>query len=422
MEHLSRIEHLALWEKNIERFASEREILFCCSRSCIDEFIREKLRELVQNHLDWRYLRDAARNNAMGPLLYHHLQEECSDLIPSTTLNQLRDDVQALLVHSENCLAQLFEILDLFKAHQIPVIPFKGLTFAFYVHSTLSLRVSGDIDLLVHREDFLRAKNLLICHGYRDGFFGHAEVSTVQAQLGPPSGRVSVDLHYGLTPHYMYTDRELSDKGSILNRRDWGRLDTTSTYWFFFLDCEPLWARLRPLTIAGRTVHVFAPEDMLLVAIINGIKENWRKIKYVTDIADLIRAHPEMDWNYLFGQVRFLRCERRFLLALSLAHELCGMPLPNEILKVVSASPTLRSMTEQVRYRNCLAKYSPDNQEFRLLSELLTTDNLGDMARYLFFIARRLRRFGFGPSDYFSFLRMFMRQIGLIAGRWLKSG
>lgn len=422
MQHLNKIDHFALWEKNIERFSSEREILFCCSRSNIDESIHQKLRDLVQTNVDWQYLREAARNNAMGPLLYHHLQHKCNDLIPPAILNEVRDDAQTLLAHSENCLVQLFEILDLLEANRIPVVPFKGLTFALYVYGTLSLRVSADIDLLVHREDFLRAKNLLICRGYRDGFFGHAEVSTVQAQLGPPSGKVSVDLHYGLTPHYMYTDRELSDKGSILKRRDWGRLDTTSTYWFFSLNCEPLWERLIPLTIANRTVQIFAPEDMLLVALINGIKENWRKIKYVTDIADLIRAHPEMDWDYLFGQVRFLRCERRFLLALSLAHELCGMPLPNDILKDVSASPTLRSMTEQVRYRNCLAKYSPDNQEFRLLSELLTTDNMGDMARYLLFIVRRLRKFGFGPSDYFSFLRMFIRQIGLIAGRWLKSG
>src|SRR5205085_1153465 len=64
----------------------------------------------------------------------------------------------------------LFDLLDRFAKAHIQAIPFKGPTLAATAYGDLSLRQAGDLDLLVHRSDIVRAADLLEALGHRPFF------------------------------------------------------------------------------------------------------------------------------------------------------------------------------------------------------------------------------------------------------------
>jgi hypothetical protein len=390
--------------------SAEGRLLLNCARIRIDAAAQEQIDIAVRQNPDWGYLRRAADKNRVLPLVYNGLMQSCASSVPVGVLHEWRGIVDENLARQEKNQAVLLEAMAMLEGAGIPCVPFKGITFALFVYGSLALRHAGDVDLLVRPADFIRARDLLIRSGYSQYYFGHAEVSTVQGSLVDLKKRISIDLHYALTPYYQHTNMDQAKRGSRLARRKANRLDTDSTHWFFSLDCEPLWGRLGSVTVAGRAMPIFSPEDLLMVAVINGIKENWRMLVRVSDIADLVRTH-DMDWDRVFGQVRAMRCGRKFNFGLLLARELCGMPLPQEIVGRISATPTSRSLALQTQERFCRDERDADEEEFRLLCAFYTMDRVSDRAWYFVYILRRLKQFSFRMPQYVSFARGFARQL-----------
>ena len=54
---------------------------------------------------------------------------------------------------------------------------------------------------------------------------------------------------------------------------------------------ERLWERVGRVPLGGNSVPSFAPEDMLLILCVYGSKHTWGRLKWVCDIAELIRVH-----------------------------------------------------------------------------------------------------------------------------------
>ena len=98
-------------------------------------------------------------------LLYYQLSTICPESVPGALLNRLKTRFQANLAHNLFLTAELLKLLSLFENHGIPAVPFKGPVLASSVYGNLSLREFSDLDILIHREDFNKAKDLLLLAG-----------------------------------------------------------------------------------------------------------------------------------------------------------------------------------------------------------------------------------------------------------------
>jgi len=101
------------------------------------------------------------------PLLYRSLKKTCQQAVPSTYLEQLRDLFLTNAARNVFLTAKLLELLDLFKENNIAALPFKGPVLAESIYGDISLRQFVDLDVLVHKRDALKARNLLLAHGYQ---------------------------------------------------------------------------------------------------------------------------------------------------------------------------------------------------------------------------------------------------------------
>jgi len=292
------------------------ELLLCCARTSIDSKTLERLRTLLRQDIDWHGVMSTANRHGVLPLLYRSLSCSSPDAVPKAMLDQLRESFQSNVQASLLLTAELFKLLDLFAGHGINAIPFKGPVLAASVYKDLSLRPFSDVDVLVNREDLPKAGGLLASLGYCQLTVDNAVADPEDVAYFEPNFYVFGHQHHGarVDLQWRVTDRYFS----FSLEEDYGR------------------GGLVPVMVAGRSVLTFAPMDLLLILCAHGTKHQWQEIKWICDVAELLRTEKEkIDWRKLQQEASRQGVRRILNLGLFLAHDLLGAELPVEVSKTV---------------------------------------------------------------------------------------
>lgn len=312
----------------------EAELLLCCARSCIDSERANLIRAMLRKNVDWTYLLQTASRHAMLPRLFWSLNTVCSEAVPKDVFNQLRDYFRFRAQHNLFLTGELLSLLRLFEIHGISAIPFKGPTLAAFAYDNLALREFGDLDILFHRQDVLRAKDLLISQGYRLTLTDAQEAEYLRSQYAVSficeDKRVVVDVHWGITAKHFH----------------------------FPLDFDSLWQRLQPLSLAGTPVPSLPPEELLLLLCVHGTRDMWERLQCICDVAELIRAHQEIKWERAIEQADMLESKRMLFLGLLLASDLLGTTLPENVRQTIQTDPVAKILAAQMS-RNLFRESDP---------------------------------------------------------------
>lgn len=309
----------------------EHELLFCCARTYIDIKTTERIQTLVQTEIDWSYLIRTASEHGIMPLLYWSLSQTCAEAIPETALTQLKESFCTNVAHNLAWTSELLQILDLLTEHNIPAVPFKGPALAVLGYGNLALRQFSDLDLLIHKQDAIKLKNLLLVHGY-------------QQVSGPPLTPAQELMYLRAACEYRF----LSPDGKVALEPHWS---FAKTKYGISLDFEPLWHRLTEMSLAGTQVSTFSPEDSLLIVCINGTKDQWSSLKNICDVAAIIYRHPQFNWHLLIEQAEVIGCKRILLLGLFLASNLLEIELPEIVWQSMTTEVIVQKLALQVRQR-----------------------------------------------------------------------
>jgi hypothetical protein len=295
----------------------------------MDDASAARLQDLLRTELDWAAFLHLAALHGVMPLVYRHLITLGPAAVPPSTLDGLRDYCCANALHNRWLTEELLTLLQLLGRQGIAAIPYKGPVLAATVYGDPSLRQFADLDLLVRRGDVLHAKDLLLARGYRlpTPMTAAQERAYVRARcdyhLVRADGQIIVELHWGLTgPHFP-----------------------------FRLDLEEVWGRLQTAAFAGTTVRTLPPEDLLLMLCVHGAKHAWPQLKWICDVAELIRASPGLQWEGVLAQAHRLRSARLLWVGLQLASDLLGTTLPEPVWLRMQASPRIHAHAAQVRTR-----------------------------------------------------------------------
>jgi len=317
----------------------EIELLLCCARTQVGDETAEQIRTLADGPLDWTSLSELAHEQMVLPLLYHTLSEVAPNAAPSSVQEQLRDGFRDNTRNNLLLAHELLDLLDLFDQHDISVIPFKGPVAAASVYGDLHLRPFVDLDLLVHPEEVTDARSLLLSQQFEE------------SKPLPPHFDQSGSWYLALTEPASKEQVYVRDSGQeipILVELHW---DLPPRHFQHPLDPESVWERLRTVTLRDTRVHAFSLEDTLLYFCIHGALHQWRPLRLVCDVSELLHRHPELDWEWLLDEAERLRSERLFLLGLRLAHELLEAPLPASVRERAYNHGAVTSLYKKVTQR-----------------------------------------------------------------------
>jgi hypothetical protein len=303
--------------------SNEVDLLLCCARSHIDSESAERMRTLLRQNIDWDHLIKLAQTNRVMPLLYRGLDATCPHEVPDAVLDQLKNHSCGNAERNLFLARELVKFLRLLEAHHISAMPFKGPVLAVSAYTDLGARQAGDLDILVHVEDAIKTRDLLLSVGFEkyyhisddDQFriMNHFEmIRRVE--------RVVVEIHWELMPRSFHDG----------------------------VDMRYLWEHPAPVSLAGDTVFSFPINELMLFLCAHGAKHSWMRLSWICDVAELIRARPELDLEEIWQQARTIGSERIFLLALHLANRFLGVTLPDGVLRGIQRDPIVRSLASEV--------------------------------------------------------------------------
>jgi hypothetical protein len=344
-----------------ERMGLEHQLLLCCARTWLDAENKEKIRLLLEKTINWPFLLQTARYHGIIPLVYRNLQATCPEASPPAMLDQLRDAFRTNLVRNEILARELGTLLDLLRTHAISAIPFKGPTLAASAYGHLSLRQFGDLDLFVPKRDLPRACEILVSQGFR---------ATDHLHHGEGGNPLQAKYH------------------SFVGQDGLVRLDVqwmiAESHFSFDLDHEDWRSCLVPIHIRGSSILIFPPEVMLLILCVHGSKHLWMKLQWVCDVAELLRAYPELDWQQVQEYARRIGCHRMLTVGVLFAHELLEAPLPVKVLERLKQDTVSQSLVGELKAQ----LFMEDNRSVAAIEPsvfyLQVRERWRDQARYVF--------------------------------------
>jgi hypothetical protein len=285
----------------------------------------DQLRSLMTCELDWDYVATVAYAHGLLPLLQKHLGN--TGLVPAQVRSLLKRETVANTQNVLHLVGKQIKIDQLLKEHSIAVALFKGPLIAQMAYGEMSLRQAGDIDLLITRRDFAPVRLLLESLGY--------------------------EMTPGLTPAQLAS--HLNNHCEIQFMRDeW--LTVVDLHWdlaprsfVFGLKADEVMSRLQSVALAGTTVETFGAEDLLLYQAMHGAKHLWRRLEWISCLAESVRATPAIDWDTLVNRAAKAHATRILALGLRLVEVFSDAPVPSEILAAVDQEKSMQRMATQIR-------------------------------------------------------------------------
>ena len=303
----------------------EQRLILSCVRVELNEVDKVHIGNILEPSLDWSSITGIAVHHGIEGLLHKHLSRYAAQ-IPRDILRFLAARALHVSARSRRQLEELLRLIAELEDRGIAVIPFKGPVLAEMIYGSAGYRSSADLDVLVQRADIPAIREYLLTQGYRSdrGIDVEDEPAFLDTQLG-------YDFYH-------------SEQGIMLE-----------LHWTFFhtvlsVEFSPaqIWERHRSASCAGRQVRVLAPEDLLIYLCAHGTKHRWSKIKWLVDVAEYLRVHPDLDWSVLEQRARRVGCLRMLMLGVHLAAELLDAPVPREISRAAAGDRKVRLMARQV--------------------------------------------------------------------------
>jgi signal peptidase I len=295
----------------------EDRLLLGCARTEMDEGTIKEVWDLLKGELDWGYLIAAAVRHAIPQLLYHNLKALGTErVVPPGVLGRLERMYYANALRHLRFSQALEDVLGAFKEIGIKAIILKGMALATQVYPVAALRQCGDIDVLVEKEDLLRAEEALLGLGYTAQCKSH------------------VEKRFGQQPHHL---SYLKDEGRIGLEVHW---DLAPQPHPFFLPLSELWARAEPFRVGSVEVLALEPVDLLIHLSLHTVSAFYFlwvpgiDLRHLCDIAEMTQVYL-IHWDKLITRAWRYRTTRNLYIALYLARRMLQARVPQHVLEAL---------------------------------------------------------------------------------------
>jgi hypothetical protein len=247
------------------------------------------------------------------------------DIVPPEMAQKIRESHRAQAFSTLKMTAELFRLVDLFRAANLDSMLVKGPTLAVRAYGDTGARQYGDLDFLVRQRDIFRATEIMTAAGYQP----EISLDVIRAEKIPgqyifmrTSAPLLIELH---------TER-------------------TMRYFPRGLPLEQFFSRRQFVPVDGHDVPALSIEDELMLICIHGAKHLWERLTLIADVAAFVSRQTTLDWEYTFVTARKLGAERMLNTGLLLAQNLVHAPLPKNVQTQIRGDVTASGVAKQIAH------------------------------------------------------------------------
>ncbi len=246
--------------------------------------------------LDWTRVLRLVRHHRVAPLMDQVLTQgkAIPDAFRDGLIRQQRRAAKRALAHA----GEVIRLTKAFRAAGIAVLTLKGVALSVQLYNEPGRRAGNDIDLLVRSAQMPQAARLLRDQGYSEDVSGPV-MSHKDIALRHPTLGIMVELHDAL-----------DECDGAFPMAEFRPFETAVT-----------------VPVGGESILTLAPTQALVFAAFHGAHHFWRRLLWLTDIAAACHSRA-VNWPDAFALARRMGVEPHLALAVTLAHDLLGAPLP----------------------------------------------------------------------------------------------
>lgn len=181
-----------------------KELLLLLSGYPFDDTIKPALERAVREVSDWRQAAELINSHGIIALAAYNLnQSGLSGIVPPEAMTLLNNGYKQSLVRNTWLTQRWKEMNSILTGAGIKHVLLKGMALEYTVYGGRGLRQMNDNDVLLRKEDVLRAWNLLKEKGFIPGMHKSSFHKDVMTEIGkhlPTLTRdgYSVELHHSL--------------------------------------------------------------------------------------------------------------------------------------------------------------------------------------------------------------------------------
>jgi hypothetical protein len=268
----------------------------------------------------------AAVAHGIAPVLHQVFAEAGpSDRCRDDARQVLAGERRATAARNLRNYAEFKRIALAMKAHDLPLMPLKGLHLAELVYGDISLRPMTDLDILVPEDRVPEAIQVLRSLGYGP------ETDNADAALAMIETTCALGFAHQVHGTWVEVHWRLSEPGDG-----------------FAAPMDDVWRTSAVAKLGGCNVQVMQPEYLLLhVAAHLACKHGFIfGVRALADVAEIVRAYPQLDWTAFVDRAKRHGWQRGVALALRLARDHLQADIPTEAMAAIggdAVDPALRS-------------------------------------------------------------------------------
>jgi len=284
------------------------------------------LRHLLAGPLDWEYLLALACRHGLEPLLFLHLHQYAAELVPPNTLQALREDCKTIAIRNLILASRLEGVSSHLRLRGIEHISFKGPLLAEGYYGNCALRVYHDLDILVPQSKLVATRDALGEIGFTDKYGLSAAQQKVSFRFGfehpfTAAGGLDLDLHWRVVQKFKSPS----------------------------LDMAGMWQRVTMVHLFDSEVPTFCPEDLLVALCLHAGHHGWVQLSHFCDVAQLLLAHPQMDWDTVCSHLGDSNTRRIVYVTWRLLHQHWRGQIPADMMARVFADPHVARLAQRVQ-------------------------------------------------------------------------
>lgn len=274
----------------------------------------------------WNAVLALALRHGVAPLLHRALHSGGAlAALPEPARARLDQERRATAFDNLRNYGEFRRVARVLRERDVPVIALKGLHLAELVYRDISLRPMIDLDLLVPRAQRRNAIVALRTQGYD---FEEPKLEHGFGESRPDAAEAMLDGKY----HVGLLQRQ---RGTVIEIH-WGLDDPLYPY---NPPIEDMWRDAVPARLGDADARVMSPEFLLLHVCAHLAYNHVFafSLRALCDIAEIVRAHPALDWAAVADQGLRHNWRTGVAAALWLARNHLGAEVPAEALAAIGA-------------------------------------------------------------------------------------
>jgi len=344
----------------VDRLPREAQLILACARAGEAAVPTAKVRALLEQPLDWAYIHRIAFRNGQLPFLHLHLNRIAPERIPADTKQALQVFFDSHRDQNQFLLQMMLDLLSRFEQQGLAAMPYVEAISSFAAYGRPDLRTCTWLDFVIRPEDLAGAREVLRSNS---GLVEQASVEGearllrrgANAVFGDGPRESAVSLHWAAAP--------------------WSRAVR--------LDIQELWTRPVGVSFAGKRLLSLAPEDALLHLCAQNSEYLWVTLQGIADIAELVRAHPGLDWDGMLARARESGMQRAVFVGMSLIQELLDVSLPESVAARIKADRAVTQLVVEIVGEMFVSAPHPNRTPEMLRFHVRLREGAADRARYL---------------------------------------